>query len=218
MSKQTPEYIQQSPEFAVDSPAYEPDKGNYKPIKKSKHTGLYVLQVITRKINISFNQIGNNLKEILQRKLEQDLEGKCAKEGFIKTNSIRVLTYSAGVIEGNKVVFHVVLECLICHPVENMKFNINVISITKAGIRGQTKEDVSPVDVFISRDHHYNNKYFNSIKVDNDIQIRVIGIRYEINDEKISVLAELVKPFTKSNKSKTSKTKTKSKIIFQIEE
>lgn len=212
----TPEYMGQTPGYEVDSPVYDPEKSNYnvEKTKKSKHTGLYSLQVITRKVQVQFNQIGNNIKEILQRKLEQSLEGKCNKEGFIKTNSVRVLTYSAGIIEGNYAIFHVVLECLICHPVEGMKFRAIVSSITKAGIRAHTNEDNSPVDVFISRDHHYKNKYFNTVKVNDQINIRVIGIRYEINDEKISVLGELLKQYLQKKKDK----KTKPKIIFELED
>lgn len=213
----TPEYSGVTPGFEVDSPVYDPEKSNYKPPiskKKSKHTGLYILQIITRKINIPFNIIGNNIKQVLQKKLELELEGKCSKEGFIKTNSVRVINYSAGIIDGDTVLFHVVLECLICHPVEGMKFKINVSSITKAGIRGFTKEEISPVDVFISRDHHYSNKYFNTVKINDDINVRVIGIRYEINDEKISVLAELLRPQSSKKKSTT----TKPKIIFEIED
>ena len=161
--KPTPEYVVSTPEAQVHSPVYDPTKQNYKPIKKSKHTGLYSLQVITRKILLDFNMLGSNVKEILQRKLEYEYEGKCSKEGYIKKNSIRILTYSGGIIESSKVVFHAVFECLICYPVEGMKFKIKVSSITKAGIRGQTNEDDSPVDVFVSRDHHYKSKLESNI-------------------------------------------------------
>ena len=71
-----------------------------------------------------------------------------------------------------------------------MKFKVTVKNITKAGIRAEYKKD-SPIVVFISRDHSYKNKNFNSIKVDETVYIRVIGIRYELNDEFISIIAEL---------------------------
>ena len=81
-------------------------------------------------------------------------------------------------------------ECLICRPSEGMKFKVIVKNITKAGIRAEYKED-SPIVVFISRDHVYNNKNFNSINIDDTIYIKVIGIRYELNDEFISIIADL---------------------------
>ena len=48
--------------------------------------------------------------------------------------------------------------------------------------------------VFIARDHYYKNKYFSSIKEDQQITIKVIGTRFELNDKYISVIADLVPP------------------------
>ena len=56
--------------------------------------------------------------------------------------------------------------------------------------------------MFIARDHNYANKYFTKVKQDQIITIKVIGIRYELNDEYISILAELVEPKKKSKKEK----------------
>ena len=73
-----------------------------------------------------------------------------------------------------------------------MKFKVLVKNITKAGVRCETKENPSPVVVFIARDHHYKNKEFAQLNVDDEVTIRVIGTRFELNDPYISVIAELV--------------------------
>lgn len=155
--------------------------------------GLFIQNILTRKISLPFNLIGQNVKQIIQEKMKQTYEGKCSIEGYIKPNSIRILEYSSGLMDSNLVLFNVSFECLVCCPVEGMKFKINVDNITKAGIRGSTGEN-SPVDVFIARDHNYNNKYFNELKQNDTTMIRVIGQRYEINDPKISIIAEVIKP------------------------
>ena len=83
-------------------------------------------------------------------------------------------------------------ECLICHPIEGQIIKCKVENITRAGIRAiYFKETKSPITIFIARDHHYDNKYFSTIKEEDVILIKVIGIRYELNDETISVLGEL---------------------------
>ena len=75
-------------------------------------------------------------------------------------------------------------------------------NITRAGIRAiYTRETPSPITIFIARDHHYNNEAFLKVKENDDITIRVIGIRYELNDETIAVLGEL------KNKVEPKKTK-----------
>ena len=99
---------------------------------------------------------------------------------------------SSGEIQANNVVFIVMFECLICRPVEGQVIKVNVKNITKAGIRATySKEQISPITVFVARDHHYNSVDFSKVKLNDDIVIKVIGIRYELNDENISVLGEL---------------------------
>ena len=95
-------------------------------------------------------------------------------------------------------------ECLICRPVEGQVIKVKAKNITKAGIRAiYDKEEISPITVFIARDHHYNSLEFSKVKSEDDITIKVIGIRYELNDENISVLGELR---IKKKKSKTKVT------------
>lgn len=168
--------------------------------KHRKGMGIYMLQIIHRKVVIPFTMIGSNIGEIIQKKMTDNLEGKCIIEGFVKNNSVRIINYSAGIMKSDTVMFDVVVECLICNPVEGMKFKVTAENITKAGIRGSTGKN-SPVDVFIARDHHYKMDYFNEIKEGDSVTIRVLGQRYEINDPKISIIAEVVKP-RKINKKK----------------
>ena len=173
--------------------------------KIKKKRGLWMRNVLTRKVKCPFNQIGGNMRELIMAMLEEDLYNKCTKEGYIKKKSIKILSYSSGLVDGNEVIVDVMFECDICHPVEGQLIKCRAKNITRAGIRATyVKEEKSPVTIFIARDHHYNNEYFTKIKEEQDIVIRVIGIRYELNDETISVLGELKPP--KINKASTKVT------------
>ena len=84
-----------------------------------------------------------------------------------------------------------------------MKIKCKVDNITKAGIRASYFNNIeSPIMVFIARDHYYNNSTFTKIKENDIIIIKVIGIRYELNDNFIYIIAELLK----SQKKKMNKT------------
>jgi len=61
---------------------------------------------------------------------------------------------------------------------------------------------VSPIIVYITRDHHYNNTYFNKVTDGEEITVRVIGQRYELNDPHVSVIGEIIE--TKTDKYKKS--------------
>jgi DNA-directed RNA polymerase subunit E'/Rpb7 len=174
--------------------------------KKRRKKDIWVKNVLTRKILLPFQSVGNNIRENIQIKLEKKLYNKCSKEGYIRKKSITILSYSSGLVEANNVIFDVMFECDICHPVEGQIIKCTVQNITRAGIRATyIKEEVSPITIFVARDHHYNNEAFSKIKEDEEILIKVIGIRYELNDETISVLGEL-KP------AKINKAKIKTKV------
>ena len=202
-----------------------------KDFRKKREVGVYMNTLLSRKIQVSFNKIGKNIKEVLEKSVKRDIEGKCTIEGFVKFNSTKVLTYSSGVLFENKVEFDVVFECLVCCPVEGMLIKCNVKNKTQAGIRavigsgtgagtgagagagtGATSEEKSPVVVYVSRDHHYNNKYFNTVNENDEITVRVIGQRYELNDEQVSVIGEIVEP--KPDKIKIDKMKKKPRLVI----
>jgi len=156
---------------------------------------IYSRCLITRNISLNISMIGKNLFEILQKTLSDKFEGKCIVEGYIKPNSIKIITYSSGIVKGSNILFEIVFECLSCFPVENMLVNCKAINITKAGIRAESSvETPSPIVVFITRDHHYNMPYFSTIKENDNILVRVIGQRFELNDSYVSIIAELVEP------------------------
>lgn len=162
---------------------------------------IYSKSVLTEKCVLSINEVGQNIKQLLESKMKKELEGKCSKDGFIKNDSINVISYSSGkILNGSKIIFEVVYEALIAYPVEGMLIETHVDIITKAGIKGSIPNtDPSPIIIFISRDQFNNDDYFSNIKENETITVRVIGQRFELNDPFISVIGEGVKK-SKENK------------------
>lgn len=177
--------------------------------RKSRDNPLYTQIVISKKVSVPMNKVGSNLKTTILQIINSKISGKCISEGFIKPNSINILSFSNGIQESNNIKFEVVLECLVCSPVEGQIINCIAKNITKAGIRAEINDDYNPLVIFVARDHNYLNKNFSNIKESQDISVRVIGQRFELNDKNISVIAELVDIKGKSPKLKiesTSKT------------
>ena len=170
-------------------------------MKSGKKSGLYMKSILTRKIVLPFNNLGSNLQDILSNSLKTSLEGKCIIEGYVRPATTNLLHYTAGRVTENGCSFEVIFEAHICKPVEGMKIKCIVKNVTKAGIRAERETNPSPIIVFIARDHNYSNKYFSTIKEGNTIRVQVIGIRYELNDKYISILAELL-PEKKTKKKK----------------
>ena len=161
---------------------------------EKKIYGVYIRSILTQKIILSINEIGRNTKQNLEKKIVSKNEGKCIEEGFIRPNSVKIISYSSGLVNSENIEFQAVFECMICHPVEGMIIQCTSKNITKAGIHAEviTENNIIPITVFIARDHHNTNKYFNTIKENMNILVRVIGVRFEINDEYICVIGQLL--------------------------
>jgi hypothetical protein len=76
-----------------------------------------------------------------------------------------------------------------------MLLNCVAKNITKAGIRAESSDgSPSPFILFIARDHYFANNYFNSIEENNKFVAKVIAQRFELNDNYISIIGEIVVP------------------------
>jgi len=164
-----------------------------------KTYGVYIKSMLTMKVQLSITEIGKNIKQNLEKMVSHKTEGRCIVEGFIKPNSVKVLSYSSGVVNSDIIEFQTTFECMVCHPVEGMNIECEAKTLTKAGIHAEVKDDndITPVTVFIARDHHHMDRLFASIKEGQKITVRVIGVRYELNDPYICVIGKLIEPETR---------------------
>ena len=167
-------------------------------LKKGTQTqsqnNIYNNTILTRKIPIHITLIGDNIVELLEQEISSQIHGKCIAEGYVMPGSVKITTYSSGLIDSESIIFTVLFECMICNPVEGMQLKCYAKNITKAGIRAETKENPNPLIIFISRDHHYSLPYFATVKENDEITVKVIGQRFELNDKNISIIAQLLEP------------------------
>jgi len=169
-------------------------------LKTKDQSQLYSKILIMRKIQIDIINIGNNIKETLQKAISIKNEGKCIVEGFVQPGSVEIITFSSGlIVNGSHITFEVVFQCNVCLPVEGMHIECVAKNINKMGIRAELKETPTPLVIFIARDHNYTSSLFSTITENDIIKIKVIGQRFELNDKYISVIAELIDNKTQSN-------------------
>ena len=63
--------------------------------KKEEYNLLSNKSQLTRKIQIHMSLIGDNIMQLIKKKLTNELEGKCSVEGYVLPNSIEVITFSS---------------------------------------------------------------------------------------------------------------------------
>jgi len=170
------------------------EKGQTERREQSKIYGVYENSMLAMKISLSIREVGKNIKQNLERMISKKIEGKCIPEGFIRPGSVKIMNYSSGTVNNEKIEFQVLFECMVCHPVEGMLVECDTKTITKAGIHAEVIDNTGavPITVFIARDHHFTEKSFSEIKENMKIKVRIAGVRFELNDPYICVIAKLI--------------------------
>ena len=154
----------------------------------------YISSILNMKIVLPIVDVSKNIKQNLERMIVSKTEGRCIVEGFIRPQSVHILTYSSGKVLAGLVEFQVTFECMVCHPVDGMLVEAICKTVTKAGIHTEVidKNGNVPITVFIARDHHINNHKFEKVVENAKLVVSVIGIRFELNDSNICAIGKLV--------------------------
>ena len=156
----------------------------------------YLKSILTSKVSLSITAIGKTIKTNLTDKIRSRIENKCTEDGYIKPESVSIVSYSSGMVKGDIIDFIVVYECLVCNPVEGLVLDATVKTITKAGIHAivSDSDGNTPITVFVAREHHHNEEQFGAIREGAVISVKVVGARFELNDPYVCVIASLETP------------------------
>jgi DNA-directed RNA polymerase subunit E'/Rpb7 len=163
--------------------------------KQENDHNLYARIMLEMKAILLPMQIGQNKTEKnLQQIITSKIEGKCIQEGYVQPNSVKILSYSAGLVKTEYIEFNVVFECKTCNPVEGtILYNCVCTSVTKGGIHADIYDKYRniPATVYIHRDHFAENRLFQSIEKQSKFDMRVIGVRFELNDPCVEIIGEI---------------------------
>lgn len=154
----------------------------------------YISSIINMKIYVPIADVGKNIKQNLEKLVVSKTEGKCIVDGFVRPDSVKIITYSSGKVSFGLVEFQVAFECMVCHPVDGMLVECICKTITKAGIHAEVVDKMGniPITIFIARDHHINNHKFLSVMEKSKMKVSILGVRFELHDSNICAIGRLV--------------------------
>jgi DNA-directed RNA polymerase subunit E'/Rpb7 len=165
---------------------------------------LFISTKIKSSLSVEPKDLNNNLNKKIIKKIKNDIEGKCIKNGYVKNNSVKLLKRSLGETLTSQfngaVLFHIEYLVELCNPLEGANINCIVLNINKMGVLGgMIGEDNSPLNILLARQHHINNPEFEDLKENDIINIKVLGKRYEYGDSQISIIGLLESEYIKQN-------------------
>ena len=146
-------------------------------------------------LKIPFVSVGKHIHATLEKTVADIVSGKCITEGYVKPGTVKLITFSGGIVSGASVVFDIVYICRVCFPVAGMNVRCRALEITKGGIRAESADEaVSPFVMFVARDLEYASSAFSAVGVGDVFTARVIGQRFELNDTFVSIIGDVVAP------------------------
>jgi DNA-directed RNA polymerase subunit E'/Rpb7 len=149
-----------------------------------EHTAIFEEQVALSPMDMR-REI-RSIDTILAKKLQEKLEGRCSRHGFVLQNSIRILSRSMGTAEKGRFtgsfLYHVQAEGGVLNPPDGVVISGEVIRKNKMGIYVNYRDAVR---VIVPRDLNIGNEEFESVGVGETIEVEIKKSRFQVNDEYI---------------------------------
>ena len=165
---------------------------------------LFISTKIKSSLSIDPKNLNNSINRTILKKIKNDIEGKCIKNGFVRKNSVKLLKRSLGETLTSQfngsVIYHIEYLVDLCNPLEGASIDCEVLNINKMGVLAGIQGEIdSPLNILLARQHHIDNKDFEDIRENDLIKIRVLGKRFEYGDNQISIIGLLESEFNKQN-------------------
>ena len=170
---------------------------------------LFFTGKLQTKVDIKSHQLNENIDDLLLDIIKNKNGNKCAKEGYIKKDTIEILKKSNGLIPAGhfngSIRYIIKYSAQVCNPENGSIIECRVINKNKIGILAETLESPSPLTILVATQHHMNNDNYQAIEVGAIIFVEVIGKKYELYDKKISIISR----FTNKNQQTIANGKEK---------
>ena len=102
----------------LNAPDFEGQEPNRKPgFNKHRQKDIktvYSDAQLVKSIVLPINAIGKKLHQTIEETMSAMLSGKCIVEGYVKPGSVKIITYSSGLIKGENVIFDVIVKLMAC--------------------------------------------------------------------------------------------------------
>ena len=169
----------------------------------------FITALITSKVKLHPALVTKQFQGHLLQKLRHTFEGKCTQHGYIKPKSIDIVKVSCGLIKdvtlNGDTLYHVSFNAEICNPVIGSILSAKVINTNMFGILAESGLNIDGkfypiVEIIVAKNNGTTNVNLDKINVGDNINVEVMGKKYELNDTKITVIGKVVN--TQPHKSK----------------
>ncbi len=152
----------------------------------------------SERINLKPYQLSRDIDQQVSDRARQKLQGKCTQFGYIRPNSVIVISRTMGYQRSchfnGEMTFDIELVADICKPLRGDQIYCEVQNINRMGLLAKAG-DQKELHIYIVLQHHNNSVFFEDerLKEACHILVEVVGSKSKLNDDKIIVIGKLIK-------------------------
>jgi len=164
---------------------------------------LLVRTLLKERIKIEPRYLTKSFKDEILNRLKLKVEGICSKHGYISKNSIELYKVVPGVIEiaslNGNILYDVYFYGEVCNPlIGSIIKSAKVVNLNRFGILAEVRassREGSILEIIIAKNsvNIVSEIDLDKIQIGDDVNIEVIGKRFNIGDRKISVIGKTIK-------------------------
>ncbi len=165
--------------------------------KGNDANNIYHKEILDYKITLTPDKMNNRkLNEILYDALNNTIGGKCLTTGYIKADTLKIISKSCGLVAAEKfdgsITYIINFEADICNPKIGQEIECtiedNIQSFVVAYIGESMKK--SPIHIYMAKHNHQGDEIFIKLQKGDRIKIIVLNSNFEYNDAQIYVLGK----------------------------
>jgi DNA-directed RNA polymerase subunit E'/Rpb7 len=169
----------------------------------AKFSRLFHKNTTGDRIHIHPRFLHANLDEAITSQIQKKVEGICNRDGYVKKKSVTLLKRSIGSASSNDtngyVTFDVLYSIDICNPTTNEIYPCIIKKSNKMGFLAEPLEKPNPLVIVIAKQHVENKDLLNSIQEGDYVSVKIIGARFDLGDDKISVVGTVLSRLNKDD-------------------
>ena len=163
-----------------------------------ENDNIYVKMILDKNITISADKLCDDIDQVIKDSLDNKINGICINEGYVKPNTTKILMRSEGNMRINNfksvVYYNIKYEVMICCPSENQIIDCIVADISTSHITCYIEnKDNSPLNIFLSKQHHIGDAEYSKIKSGDTIKIKILAQKFKYQDTQILIIGKLLK-------------------------
>jgi DNA-directed RNA polymerase subunit E'/Rpb7 len=178
---------------AITTPTTEQRKLSIKP------DNIYETRQLSTQINLAPRALNySDVNQIILEKLKKQVEGKCIGDGFIKDESVEIISRSPGMMFNNdftgSIAYEIKYSAEVCNPKEGQ-----IIEVVVEDNNNETNtvcyfvdEDTSPIEIYLFKQHYLENTVYAGLKKGDKILVKILDTQIEFGQRKILATAEFL--------------------------